>query len=185
MELKKLLLTGLASTFLLAACGTDDAETPAEDVEETDTAETAEEDISEDEEVVEEEVVEEDEEETTEEEEALYNEDHVVNYEIINEEDVSFANTTRYSYWIYPENGEMTEEELEATSMQFIEKLKDDFDFSAIALFYIDNPDNPVGYQAGMVEYVPNGEWSDADNSDDGDYSVHEYVFTYVESEEE
>lgn len=40
MELRKIVLTGLASTFLLAACGTEDTETASDDLEETETSET-------------------------------------------------------------------------------------------------------------------------------------------------
>lgn len=43
MELKKVLLTGLASTFLLTACGSDDTEPAADEAEETTETESSEE----------------------------------------------------------------------------------------------------------------------------------------------
>lgn len=118
-------------------------------------------------------------EENTETEEVAENE-NVVDYEIINDSDVSFADSTRHSYWVYPENGEMTKEEFIATSEKFTEDVKEDYDFSAISIYYIDNPENPVGYQIGMAEYAPNGEWDEAENVNDGDYSTHEFNFDYI-----
>ncbi|MBU9711118.1 hypothetical protein [Evansella tamaricis] len=102
-------------------------------------------------------------------------------FEIVEEDDVSLGDVIRKSYWIYPEGGTLTEEQFEQTSINIVENLKKEFDFNAISLFFIDDPDNPVGYQIGMTEYVPNGEWSDAIEYSAGDYKDHEYVFKFNE----
>lgn len=74
-------------------------------------------------------------------------------------------------------------EQLESIAKKEALKYTKDNKVNALAIgFYEDEKNIGKGYDMGRVEYVPNGEWSDAINIQSGDYSNFKFVNHLEES---
>ena len=101
-------------------------------------------------------------------------------YKIALIDDSNIANAIRETIHIVID-GDYTLEQLESIAKKEALKYTKDNKVNALAIgFYEDEKNIGKGYDMGRVEYVPNGEWSDAINIQSGDYSTFKFV-NYLE----
>lgn len=103
-------------------------------------------------------------------------------YKIALIDDSNIANAIRETIHIVID-GDYTLEQLESIAKKEALKYTKDNKVNALAIgFYEDEKNIGKGYDMGRVEYVPNGEWSDAINIQSGDYSNFKFVNHLEES---
>lgn len=102
----------------------------------------------------------------------------VPDYEIVETEDLTFADTVRFQYRVRVA-GEPTEAELRAVVDDVLAQAKAGPAFNAVSIgLFGENDDVQQAYTLGVAEYAPGGDWSAADTVDAGDYDAMELVVT-------
>ena len=101
-----------------------------------------------------------------------------INYKVIEKIDFSKGDTIKYivDVVIYDK---ATSEDLELVSKIIVEKIKNEGDFNALAIFYYDEKDYiPYNLNTlGTITYAPSGDWDKAAIISSGDYTTMEYRF--------
>jgi len=101
----------------------------------------------------------------------------VVEYEIVEISDVSFATTVRFAYKVVVP-GDPTEGELQAVIEEVVEQAKDGQAFNALSIGLYGNVDDDLP-TLGIAELAPGGEWGAADTVDPGDYKEMDLVVDF------
>lgn len=103
----------------------------------------------------------------------------LVDYSIVKDEDISIAGAVRYSLGVVVSSS-TSEGDIKMIAQQIIEDRKAQEDFSALSIAFYDRAEDVDGaYTLALAEYAPNGNWSDADTVDAGDYSQHEVNYEF------
>ncbi|MGM0445378.1 MAG: hypothetical protein ACQEQH_03140 [Bacillota bacterium] len=117
-----------------------------------------------------------------------------IDYEITSQKDMIFENENndnivRYGFNVVIHE-QVSTEDLKAISKEIVELEKGYSDinaFNAIAINFYDYEDFTSGISSvpplGIVEYAPNGEWSEADTVNSGDYESMEYSWELKEKD--
>lgn len=101
----------------------------------------------------------------------------VVEYEVIEKEDVSIGDIKRFQ-WEVVVNEPANIEQLKVVAIEVIELAKKDNDFNAIVIGFYDYPEFiGHGYTLGKVLYAPQGEWAKAETVKTGQYDKMDYTY--------
>ncbi|MEW9501561.1 hypothetical protein [Jeotgalibacillus marinus] len=104
----------------------------------------------------------------------------LIDYEIVEITDSNIGDVTiRPNYWVIPSDIYATEEQLKLIAEDVTKQAKKDEPFNALSIFFIEDVSTVnAGNDMGVVNYAPNGEWSQAIEFDTGDYSKHKFDFS-------
>ncbi len=101
----------------------------------------------------------------------------VPQYTIVQENDISYASIKRLQIKLRVQNV-LAEEEIKAVCTTLIPKYKD-LKYIAVSFeFYLSDSDIKGAFTAGMAEWAPYGNWSQAESINKGDYSKHSLSIT-------
>ena len=106
----------------------------------------------------------------------------VLTYSIVEEDDVSYADVTRYSLRVLLERG-ATVEDMENVTADIVETYRDrqPYDALSISYYHLEVLSQDV-FTLGRAEDVPFGEWARAEEAE-SDFSNFEIATTYFEKD--
>lgn len=93
-------------------------------------------------------------------------------YEIIAEEDVSYALANRYTVRVVIDKKEITKSQIKAIAGKIIKDYERNGSNATSVFFYANKEESSGAYTVAMAEWAPNGNWADA-------YKKDNYETTY------
>lgn len=107
----------------------------------------------------------------------------IVNYKVIEKNDISTGNAKRYGWEVVVEEP-VTVEQLKELAKKIVEEAKTDKKFNALVIGFYDYVEFiGYGYTLGKVEYAPNGDWGKANTVSAGEYDKMDYKFDLREKD--
>jgi hypothetical protein len=103
--------------------------------------------------------------------------ENIVQYHIVNVEDLSFGNTSRYKYNIVIDE-EATIKQLKDLSKVIVDKASKEHNFNAISIVFNDYDEFvDKGSSLGLVDFAPEGDWSKSDTVNAGEYKKMGFAY--------
>jgi len=99
------------------------------------------------------------------------------NYRIIEIEDLTFSNVTRYNYQVVIDEP-VEPEMIQRLAEVIVEEAKTNVAFNALSIMFYDYKEYiGFGYTLGKAEFAPGGDWGKANSVKPGDYHLMRYNY--------